>query len=181
MKNNIKKYCEIVRNSSLENELAIKILYDNKLYKKVIGTLREELELYIRTLYLLHKDDFEKEKLLSEFFNNMQWRNSKNKRVTDREIVKFANTIGGGWESISYKFACSFVHLSVLHNWNDKDIMNLVQEDKYTVVNYINQYHNANLSYDCTFESILKYAPEIFKKIKDNMEYYLLELEKSII
>lgn len=179
MKSNTIKYCEIVRSSSLENEITIKILYDNKLYKKVIGTLREELELYIRTLYLLFKDDFEREKLLSEFFNNIQWKNSKNKRVTDREMVDFANNIGGGWESISYKFACSFVHLSVLHNWNNKDIMNLVQVgDKYTIINYINQYHNAKLSYNCTFENILQYSLEIFKKIKDNMEYYLLELEK---
>ncbi len=38
MENNIKKYCDIVRNSSNENEKAIKLLYESKLYKKVVGT-----------------------------------------------------------------------------------------------------------------------------------------------
>lgn len=98
MENDIKKYCDIVRNSSNENEKAIKLLYESKLYKKVVGTLREELELYIRTLYLSQQNRINREQLLSDFFQNIQWKNSQNKRLTDREMVDFANEIGFGWE-----------------------------------------------------------------------------------
>lgn len=178
MMSNIKKYCDIVRVSSSENEVAIKLLYENKLYKKVIGNLREELELYIRTLYLLAQDDLKREYLLSDFFKNIQWKNSKNRRLTDREMVDFANEVGYGWERISYEFACSFVHLSVLHNWNNKDVIEIINaNDKKIIVDYINQYHNAKLNDNCTFENILQYSLDIFEKIKGNMEYYLEKLE----
>ena len=176
MENNIKKYCDIVRNSSNENEKAIKLLYESKLYKKVVGTLRKELELYIRTLYLSQQNRINREELLSDFFQNIQWKNSQNKRLTDREMVDFANGIGFGWEYISYKFACAFVHLSILHDWANKDAINIIRyEEKKTIVDYINQYHNANLDTNCILEDILVYS----LKIKANMEYYLKELEKQ--
>lgn len=179
MENDIKKYCDIVRNSSNENEKAIKLLYESKLYKKVVGTLREELELYIRTLYLSQQNRINREQLLSDFFQNIQWKNSQNKRLTDREMVDFANEIGFGWEYISYKFACAFVHLSILHDWANKDAINIIRyEEKKTIVDYINQYHNANLDTNCTLEDILIYSLKIFEKIKANMEYYLEELDK---
>ncbi len=72
MEENIKKYCDTVRNSSSENEIAIKLLYANKLYKKVVGTLREELELYVRTFYLINQDKFERKKLLLKFKSKFQ-------------------------------------------------------------------------------------------------------------
>ena len=72
MINNIKKYCDIVRESSNENEIAIQWLYENKLYKKVIGTLREELELYIRTFYLLNQNQIERERILN-VLNPKNW------------------------------------------------------------------------------------------------------------
>lgn len=43
MKENIMKYCELVKKSSVENEKTIKLLYDNKLYNNAIGILRMEL------------------------------------------------------------------------------------------------------------------------------------------
>lgn len=179
MKNDkIVKYCSIVRTSSNENEVAIKLLYENKLYKKVIGTLREELELYIRTLYLTNQNASEKERLITEFFKNIQWKNSKNARLTDAEMVNFANNIGFGWEQISYKFACSFVHLSVLHNWSNEDVIKIIQDnEKKIIIDYINQYHGAKLNDKSTFKDIIVYLLPIFEKIKHNMEYYLQELE----
>ena len=93
MINNIKKYCDIVRESSNENEIAIQWLYENKLYKKVIGTLREELELYIRTFYLLNQNQIERERILNSFFEGFKW------KVTEREMVNFAqNNSFKGWE-----------------------------------------------------------------------------------
>lgn len=92
--------------------------------------------------------------------------------------MEYADRIGNGWEKISYKFACSFIHLSILHNWNEEDVTKIVDEkDKKIIVNYINQYHHANLDYNCTFEDIVKYSLDIFIKIKDNMEFYINKLQ----
>ena len=102
----VNKYCNVVRNSFLENEIAIKLLYDNSLYKKAIGTLREELDLYIRTLYLLNRNDYERELLISDFINHKRWKNVCGKYLSDHELVEYANRITGfGWEQISYRFS----------------------------------------------------------------------------
>ena len=58
-------------------------------------------------------------------------------------------------------------------NENEKAI------NKKTIIDYINEYHNANLDTNCILEDILVYSLKIFEKIKANMEYYLKELEKQ--
>ena len=174
---NIKKYCDIVRESSNENEIAIQWLYENKLYKKVIGTLREELELYIRTFYLLNQNQIERERILNSFFEGFKW------KVTEREMVNFAqNNSFKGWEEITYQIGCYFIHLTVLHNWSQEDITKFITlTEKKILINYINKYHNANLTIDSKFEDIIKFSLDIFYKIKDNMEYQLEQLENNII
>lgn len=177
MDDNIKKYCDIVRSSSSENEIAIKWLYANGLYKKVIGTLREELELYIRTFYLKNQSKSDREKLLDNFFKGFKW------GITEKLMINFAKNNGGqGWEEITYKIGCFFIHLTVFHNWSTEDITKFVTTyEKNILINYINQYHNASLDIDSTFEDIIQYSLDIFKKIKDNMEYQLELLESNII
>lgn len=58
--------------------------------------------------------------------------------------MDFANKIGYGLEKISYDFACSFIHLSILQNWSNEDVTKIISNnDKQIIVNYINQYHKA--------------------------------------
>lgn len=175
--NSIKKYCDIVRTSSLENEVAIKLLYENKLYKKVIEVLRDELELYVRTFYLLNQSEVNIEKILNNFFNAFKW------GVTEKAMINFTqNNNNQGWEEITYKIGCYFIHLTIFHNWSNEDIIKFVTtNEKQILIKYINQYHNANLNINSTFEDIIKYSLSIFNKIKDNMEYQLIELEKKIV
>lgn len=177
----IQKYGQVVRKSSTENENAIRLLYNNRLYKKVVGTLREELELYVRTLYLLNQSSINRERILADFFDNKQWTNERGKRITDRELLEFAGQIKGyGWEQISYKFACCFIHLSMLHNWDNEDVTTIIEtHEKQIIISFINQYHCANLNNQSTFVDFMQYGLAIFEKIKGNMEYYLDELEKT--
>ena len=181
MTNYIEKYCETVRKSSQENEKAIRLLYDNRLYKKVVGTLREELELYVKTLYLLSQSEFERERLLTDFSNNIQWKNEKGKRLTDRYLLEYASRITGyGWERLSYKFGCCFIHLSVLQNWENEDVTEIVDiQEKRVLIEYINNYHSANLNSESSFTDIMQYSLNIFKKIKENLECYLEHLEEN--
>lgn len=175
MVDNIKKYCDIVRGSSSENETAIEWLYENRLYKKVIGTLREELELYVRTFYLLNQEQIDRETLLNDFFNGFKW------KVTEKKMVDFTkDNSAQGWEEITYLIGCYFVHLTVFHNWSNEDITKFVTVyEKQILVNYINQFHNASLNINSTFEDIIQYSLDIFKKIKSNLEYQLEQLENN--
>lgn len=175
-------YCQTVRSSSQENETAMKLLIDNRLYKKAVATLREELELYVRTLYVWgQQDPAYKKQLLLDFTNNQQWKDAKGKRLTDRTIIEYANTFGWGWEKMSYQFSCCFIHLSVLHNWENEEVTNAIPfAEKKIVIDYINNYHNTKLTYYSSFEEIVQYVMPIFEKIKGNLEYYIADLEKQI-
>lgn len=87
-----------------------------------------------------------------------------------------------GWEEITYKIGCYFVHLTIFHNWNDEDIIkSLTFYEKKILIDYINKFHNASLDIDSAFEDIIQYSLDVFKKIKDNMEYQLELLENSIV
>lgn len=121
-----------------------------------------------------------RESLLTNFINNKQWVNAKGKRLTDREMLEFASKIKGyGWEQISYRFACCFIHLSILHNWDNEDVTTIINaNEKKIVINYINQYHGAKLNSKSSFSDIMEYSLAIFKKIKENMECYLDDLNR---
>jgi len=177
--NNLEKYIETVRSSSAENEQAIYLLYTNQLYNNVVATLRRELDLYVKTLYLLNQSEDEQKRLLAEFSQNKQWTNSRGKRLTDRCMLDYASNItGSGWAQISYKFGCSFIHLSILHNWANNDVDTIPPTDeKQAIVDYINHYHVANLNLESSFSDVMQYSLCIFEKIRTNMESYLERLE----
>ena len=79
------------------------------------------------------------------------------------------------------KFGCSFIHLSILHNWSNEDVTKIIdRSEKEMIIYYINQFHNAKLTINSTFEDIVKYSLSIFEKIKGNMEHQLEQLEKEI-
>lgn len=157
-------------------------MYENKLYKKVVGILREELELYIKTFYLLNQDILTKESLLKQFFKYNQLSNSKGVILRDREILNFVTEINGyGWEELTYKYGCYFIHLTVFHNWSDEDVTEIIKpHEKKMLIEYINQFHSANLTINSTFEDIIKYSLVVFEKIKTNMECSLKKLEEDI-
>lgn len=94
-------------------------------------------------------------------------------------MIDFATKNSGqGWEEITYKIGCYFIHLTIFHNWSNEDIAKFITTtQKNILINYINKYYNASLDFDSTFEDIIQYSLDIFEKIKDNMEYQIEQLE----
>lgn len=180
---NTKRFCEIVKKSSDENEKSIKILFERQLYKNCMAILRQEIELYIKTLFLSMLEPDEREILMEAFLENKPWNKQKmmGKNLTDRfmleQIKKFP--FNYGWEEISYKFGCSFIHFSVLHDLDNENITSYIsEEDKINIVKYINQYHHGNLNSDFCFDDVKPYILDIFIKIKENMVFYLGQLNE---
>lgn len=123
--------------------------------------------------YLLNQKDEYKKILLDNFFKGFKW------GVTERMMIDFAKKNSGqGWEEITYKIGCYFIHLTIFHNWSNEDIAKFITTtQKNILINYINKYYNASLDFDSTFEDIIQYSLNIFEKIKDNMEYQIEQLE----
>lgn len=175
------KFCNTIRNRSMENQTAIKLLYSNQLYSNAISILRQELDLMVRTIYVLGISDAEhREELMKDFVEGRKWRKKSNKAfITDKEMVDFASNLYG-YAQLVYQFGCSFVHLSNLQNWLDEDVSaNLSIEAKREIAKYINQYHHAGLNADFTFNDIVIFIPDIFNKIHSNLECYIKNIEEE--
>lgn len=83
-----------------------------------------------------------------------------------------------GWTQLVYRFGCSFIHLSDLHDYHARDpFRGLALEDRQHVAQYLRQYHGGNVSADSTFDEITAYMPKVLDKITSNLEYYLKDLE----
>lgn len=181
MHENIKDFCKTVRSRSLENQMAINLLYENKLYSNSIAVLRQELDLVVRALYIRGlKDESYRNKLIQNFIDGEKWRNpNSTKIVTDRQMVEYANRLLG-YAGLVYKFGCSFIHLSNLQNWLNEDITHgLDCQARKDMVKYINQYHNADLQMNFTFDDIIPLVPAVFEKLHGNLECFVDDIENG--
>ncbi len=175
------KFCNTIRNRSEENKIAINLLYSNQLYSNAISILRQELDLMVRTIYVLGITDAEyRKELMKDFVEGRKWRKKDNRAyITDKEMVDYTNNLFG-YAQLVYRFGCSFIHLSNLQNWLDEDVSaNLDVETKKAIAMYINQYHGTGLDASFTFKDIIIFIPDIFNKIHDNLECYVESIEKE--
>lgn len=103
--------------------------------------------------------------------------------MTDRFLLEYADRYNGqGWEKVSYKFACSFIHLSILHNWTNEDVTAIIDDkEKRIIIDYINSYHGANLNIESSFTDIVQHSLDVFSKIKGNLDYYLEAIEDDVL
>lgn len=79
-----------------------------------------------------------------------------------------------------YKFGCAFIHLSNLHDYNDRDpLLQLPDDERNDVLEHCRFYHGGPSADAETFEGLVPYLPRVFEKIADNLEYYIEHLENG--
>lgn len=170
-----------VRSRSTEHLKAMKLLHEAGLVGQTVSVLRQELDSMIRVVYLLAQDRERRNDLISASVNGTQWsrKNSKS-RVTDREMVELASELNG-WTKSVYKFGCAFIHLSDLHDYNDRDPLQRVSVDeRKSLIEHCRFYHGGpKANADC-LQSLIPYFPEVLKKVTDNLHWYLQELENNM-
>jgi hypothetical protein len=182
MTDTVTKFCELVRARSQENLHAIKLLADNGGFSISIGLLRQELDSLIRVAYLCDNDASSQISLslMNDLLEGNQWkrltRKNKKARITDREMLNVASSIGG-WVEIIYSFGCKLIHLSELHGYKtNRSQSNIPANEKEEIIQYLSCYHDYPYD-DIEVDHIEKYIPEIMKKLIDNVNYYILQIE----
>lgn len=177
-------FCRLVRSRSAEHKNAIPLLMGGRIYSQVISILRQELDSMVRVIYLLSIDNLGiRNQLINASVEGRSWIISTDKgkkhKITDREMVDFANSLKG-WAEYVYRFGCSFIHLSNLHDHLARDPMEAISEkEKEAIFNYMRQYHGGPLGE--TFRDLIPYLPNVFDKISSNLECYLKELQEEKI
>jgi hypothetical protein len=169
----IQKLCGIIRQRSCENKNAISVLVEKYLLGNAIAVLRQELDSMVRVIYLLSCPANKRQSLAQKTLNGERW------NVTDRAMVDFSNQYIG-WTKSVYKFGCAFIHLSQFHDYLAENPFAKMEQEEISIIKYhLNQYHDFRLEDDLSLQTLVPYILPVFKKISDNLEYYIKELEKG--
>lgn len=101
------------------------------------------------------------------------------RRITDREMVELAQNLHGWTESV-YRFGCAFVHLSSMHDYAERDPMSqITDEERESIVRHLRYYHGGPHQDHPGFSDIIPFLPQVFDKIADNLECYIVSLERD--
>jgi hypothetical protein len=149
-----------------------------------VGILRQELDSMVRVIFLLEQHDPGlRARLLQQAVSGEMWTlptsTGKVEKVTDRAMVNLAQNLHG-WTRLVYRFGCTFIHLSDLHDYQARDpFRGLPPEDREAIAQYLRQYHGGDVSADSTFKEVAEYVPKVLDKIASNLDHYLEELERN--
>ena len=147
---------------------------------QMIAVLRQELDSMVRVIYLLTQKSERRTALIEASVNGEKWsQDASRAKVTDKEMVDLAQTLQG-WTQSVYKFGCAFIHLSSLHDYNDRDpLAQLSAQERDDILKHCRHYHGGPSNSDAGFSSLVPYLPRVLEKIAGNLECYLAALEKG--
>jgi hypothetical protein len=158
----------------------MRLLAPAHLAGQMIAVLRQELDSMIRVIYLLNQEPERRELLIEASVNGEKWAKERSRaRVTDKEMVDLAQTLQG-WTQSVYKFGCAFIHLSNLHDYNDRDpLIHLPVQERSDILEHCRSYHGGPSSNNAGFDALVPFLPRVLEKIARNLECYLAALENG--
>ena len=176
----VEKFCEILRQRSIEHRASAMLLFGNKHYGQVISVLRQELDSLVRTIFLLSKNLKEREHFINQTLNNQQWTLPESKtKITDRNMIDLANRLNG-WTNSVYKLGCAFIHLSPFADYNNQNpFSHLPFEEVDNIKRHIHSYHGFPLESELNMQSIIPYLMHVFNKVSNNLGYYIEQLNSN--
>lgn len=177
---NLAIFLRQVRSRSLEHQRAMELLAGARLAGQMVSVLRQELDSMVRVIYLLTQSLERREVLIDASVSGEKWsQESSRAKVTDKEMVELAQELQG-WTQSVYKFGCAFIHLSGLHDYNDRDpLSQLPVEERRDILEHCRYYHGGPAPAAERFEDIVPYLPRVLEKISGNLECYLESLENG--
>ena len=175
---NLAAFVRQVRSRSNEHKQAMELLSNARLAGQMISVLRQELDSMVRVIYLLGQEVQRRDVLIAAAVSGLKWSQPGSRSyVTDKEMVDLAQNLHG-WTRSVYKFGCAFIHLSNLHDYNDRDPLALLPEqERIDILEHCRHYHGGPSDRDTMFVELIPYLPCVLEKITGNLLYYLERLE----
>jgi len=175
-------FCRQVRARSSELQEAMQLLAERGLASVTVGILRQELDSMVRVMFLLaQRNRVLRTQLIEDSVRGHRWRvptaTGKATFVTDTQLVELGDSFTG-WARNVYRFGCSYIHLSNLHDHQARDPFQALSLDERDAISgQLNQYHGARLSTESNFAEVAQWVPSVLGKISTNLELYLKQLE----
>ncbi len=169
-----------VRSRSEEHQRAMRVLASERLAGQMVAVLRQELDSMVRVIYLLTQDIERRNALIEASVRGEKWIQPNTRAsVTDKEMVDLAQNLQG-WTRSVYKFGCAFIHLSGLHDYNDRDpLEQLPHQEREDILEHCRNYHGGPHGNNATFSDLVPYLPRVLEKIAGNLGCYLSTLEQG--
>ena len=169
-----------VRSRSLEHQRAMQLLAGARLAGQMASVLRQELDSMVRVIYLLTQTPERRNLLIDASVRGEKWSQEASRaKVTDKEMVELAQT-RQDWTLSVYKFGCAFIHLSDLHDYNDRDpLARLPVAERDDILEHCRKYHGGPAHGAERFDDLVPFLPHILNKISGNLECYLSALENG--
>jgi hypothetical protein len=166
-----------IRSRSAEHQRAVEALASAQAHGQIVAILRQELDSMVRVIYLLSLPIERRLVLVSASVEGEKWRKEiSNGAITDSEMVGLAESLHG-WTRSVYKFGCAFIHLSALHDYENRDPIGLLPADERNdLITHCRNYHGGPIQEAPTFRDFVPYLPAVLKKISDNLNCYLEKL-----
>ncbi|MGY3859799.1 hypothetical protein [Aeromonas intestinalis] len=165
-----------IRNRSNDHKRAMQLLVSANIPSQMIAVLRQELDSMVRVIYLLSQEPYRQTLLIEASVNGQRWQQSRGRaRVTDSEMVELAQQLQG-WTKSVYNLGCAFIHLSNLHDYNDRDpLQQIAAEEREAILGHCRYYHGGPER--SGFTDLIPYLPRVLEKVSSNLECYLAQLE----
>ena len=163
----------IVEKRLSENWKSFRILYKLKHYDNCISIMCQELDQYIKLLYIIKQPYDKKEKLVNCSINSKKW------DVLDQDIDLFAKKLTE-WDLAIYEFRNVFNKLTINYNYLLRDPLSGINEsEKELIYKYIKEYHDTEFIKNYTLIELVPVLPMIFSRISDNIKGFFVERKLS--
>jgi hypothetical protein len=158
----------------------MRVLAKERLAGQMVAVLRQELDSMVRVIYLLTQNAERRAALIEASVRGEKWSQPNSRAsVTDKEMVDLAQNLQG-WTLSVYKFGCAFIHLSCLHDYNDRDpLEQLPVQERTDILDHCRSYHGGPHGNDAKFPELVPYLPSVLEKIAANLGCYLKQLEEG--
>lgn len=160
---------------SNDHKRAMQLVSEANIPSQMVAILRQELDSMVRVIYLLAQEPARRTELITASVDGEHWRQPNGRgRVTDHEMVELAQHLQA-WTLSVYKFGCAFIHLSHLHDYNDRDPLQLLPAvEREAILDHCRHYHGGPVGSE--FTDLVPYLPSVLQKVSRNLEHYLEQL-----
>lgn len=179
-------FTRMVRSRSSEHRKVMAFATEDNLLSTQMSTIREEVDSLLRVIYLLGINDYnELAEIIKNSFDQRTFGPTKTdggtRRISDRSMIKAASE-QFDWLETLYDFGCSFIHLTGLHSYQERDpFCMLSPSEREVIAGFLNHYYGGAISANSQFTEVAHYLPQIYRKVAENLEHLLGDLQEHVV
>lgn len=159
---------------------------EKNLLSTQMSMIREEVDSLVRVIHLLGVNDYnELADIIGNSFDQRKFgptkADGKARRISDKSMIQDA-AAQFDWLETLYDFGCSFIHLTGLHSYQERDAFRMLSpSEREEIAKFVNHYYGATISANSQFTEVTHYLPQIFRKVAENLERLLSDLQEHVV